>query len=162
MADDLITDEARAQIGKVTRRAQGTVVLKEAQRFAAACADHNPIYFDDDAARAAGYREMVVPPPYVQYAVLGVTDLAQLREDGILAGGERLPLKVSRVMYGGDEIEFLEPVYDGDEITAETRVVSIEQKDGSRGPFVLSTNETVFTNQHGVLVAKGRSFSIAR
>jgi acyl dehydratase len=59
-------------------------------------------------------------------------------------------------------MEFFAPVYPGDTIAAETRVASIEEKEGSKGPFVLTTNETTYTNQDGVVVAKSRTFSIAR
>ena len=164
MVESLITDEARAQVGRVTRRATGTADLKEAQRFAAAVGDRNPIYFDDEAARAAGYRGIVTSPMFLPYILNGVVDLTKLREDGIPGGGggSRLPLKVNRVMFGGEEIEFFEPVYPGDTISAETRVASIEEKEGSKGPFVLTTNETTYTNQDGRVVATSRTFSIAR
>jgi acyl dehydratase len=161
--ESLITDEARAMIGQVTRRATGVVSLKEAQRFAAAVGDRNPIYFDEEAAKAAGYRTTPIPPLFLPHVLHGVVDLATLRADGLPGGGgQRIPLKVSRMMYGGEEVEFYEPVYPGDTITAESRIADIEEKQGSRGPFVLTTNETVYTNQDGRVVAKSRSFSIAR
>ncbi|MBI2761687.1 MAG: MaoC family dehydratase N-terminal domain-containing protein [Chloroflexi bacterium] len=162
--ESLITDEARAQIGKVTRRTTGVVYLKEAQRWAAAVGDRNPIYFDEEAARAAGYEGIPIPPMFLPHVLHGVADLSNLRADGIPGGGggQRLPLKVNRMMYGGEELEFYEPVYPGDTITAEGRVASIEQKEGSKGPFVLTTNETTYTNQDGRVVGKSRSFSIAR
>jgi acyl dehydratase len=89
-----------------------------------------------------------------------VTDL---REDGIYrGGGRRVNLNVKRVMFGGEEWEFLQPVYTGDTITAETRLKSLEEKDGSSGPFVLQTTETTYTNQAGEVVARARGRSIAR
>jgi acyl dehydratase len=162
MTESLITDEARAQIGQVSRRVSGVVVLREVQRFAAAVGDRNPIYFDDPAARAAGYRGIIAPPLSIPHVVHGVADLAALRVDGIPEGGRRVPLRVNRMMYGGEEVEFLAPAYPGDTLTAETRLASLEEKEGSRGPFVLSTMETVYTNQDGDVVMKTRSFSIAR
>ncbi|MGH2586886.1 MAG: FAS1-like dehydratase domain-containing protein, partial [Dehalococcoidia bacterium] len=122
--ESLITDEARAQIGKVTRRASGVVYLKDAQRWAAAAGDRNPIYFDDDAAKAAGYKGIVTPPMFLPHVLHGVADLSTLREVGIPGGDggrSRIPLKVSRMVYGGEEFEFFLPVYPGDTITAEGR-----------------------------------------
>ena len=161
--DSFITDEARAMIGTVVRKQTGEVTLKEAQRWAAAVGDRNPIYFDDDAARAAGYRGIVTPPLFLPHALHGVVDLAQLRVDGIpISRGRGIPLTLSRTMFGGEELEFLLPVYPGDTITAETRVAAIDEKTGSKGPFVLTTMETVYTNQEGEAVARSRTFSIAR
>jgi acyl dehydratase len=161
--ESLITDEARAMIGAVTRRQRGVVSLLEAQRWAAAVGDRNPIYFDDEAARDAGYRGIVTPPLFLPHALHGVVDLARLRIDGIqVVKGSSVPLKVSRTMFGGEELEFFLPVYPGDVIEAETRVAAIEEKEGSKGPFVLTTTETTYTNQDGDIVAKGRTFGIAR
>jgi hypothetical protein len=38
----------------------------------------------------------------------------------------------------------------------------MEEKDGSSGRFVLTTNETTYTNQDGEVVAHARQKSIAR
>lgn len=161
--DSLVTDEARAMIGTVTRRQRGVVSLLDAQRWAAAVGDRNPIYFEEEAARTAGYRGIVTPPLFLPHALHGVVDLARLRVDGIpVVKGSSVPLKVSRTMFGGEELEFFLPVYPGDVIDAETRVAAIEEKDGSKGPFVLTTTETTYTNQDGDVVAKGRTFGIAR
>jgi acyl dehydratase len=161
--DSLVTDEARAMIGTITGRRAGTVSLKEAQRWAAAVGDRNPIYFDDEAARAAGYRGIVTPPLFLPCVLLGVVHVDELREDGIAAGRRGgIPLKVSRTLHGGEETEFFLPVYPGDTITGESRIAAIEEKEGSRGPFVLTTTETVYTNQDGEVVARGRTFGIAR
>jgi acyl dehydratase len=161
--DSLITDEARAMIGTITGRRTGTVSLKEAQRWAAAVGDRNPIYFDDEAARAAGYRGIVTPPLFLPCVLLGVVHVDELREDGIAAGRRGgIPLKVSRTLHGGEETECFLPVYPGDTITGESRIAAIEEKEGSRGPFVLTTTETVYTNQDGEVVARGRTFGIAR
>ena len=70
---DLIPPEAAAQVGAVVARASGEVVRRDWQRWAVAVGDHNPLWFDADHARAQGYDDVVAPPLYLQYAVLGVT-----------------------------------------------------------------------------------------
>ena len=50
MEESLITPEAKAMIGKEVGRQSGTLYRKEAQRFAAAVGDLNPLYFDDSVA----------------------------------------------------------------------------------------------------------------
>ncbi len=164
-ATSLIPPESLAMVGEpLGEPVSGTITLKESQRYAKAVDDLNPLYFDEDAAQAAGYRTLIAPPTFLAHVVVGHGDVADLREDGIYRGrgGRRINLAVKRVMFGGEEWDFLEPAYVGDTITAETRLYSLEQKDGGSGPFVLQTTETTYTNQDGTVVARARGKSIAR
>ena len=66
------------------------------------------------------------------------------------------------MMFAGEELEYLAPVYPGDSISATVRLESLEEKQGSSERFVLQTTETRYTNQHGVVVARARGRGIAR
>ena len=66
------------------------------------------------------------------------------------------------MMFGGEEWDFIEPVCVGDEITATTRLADLDQKEGSKGPFVRLVRETTFVNQEEQLVARSRQIGIAR
>ena len=162
----LIPPESLAMVGEpIGEPVSGTITLKESQRYAKAVDDLNPLYFDEDAAKAAGYRTLIAPPTFLAHVVVGHGNVADLREDGIYrrgGSGRGINLRVKRVMFGGEEWDFLEPAYVGDTITAQTRLHSLEQKDGGSGPFVLQTTETTYTNQDGVTVARARGKSIAR
>jgi len=163
MEESLITPEAEAMIGKEVGRQTAVVYPKEAQRFAAAVGDLNPLYFDDDAAKAQGYKGVIAPPMFLPQVLQGVTQLEALREDGVpIEGGSDVPVKAERLMAGGEEYEFLDTLYPGDAITAETRIQNVEEKQGRSGRFVLITRETLYTNQDGTLVARGRFSLIAR
>lgn len=160
----LIPEETFALVGKLLDEPlAGTITLKESQRFALAVGDRNPIYFDEAAARDAGYRGIVVPPIFLAWALAPHRPLEDLRRDGLYRGrGKRVALKVKRAMFGGDEWEYFAPVYAGDTITATVRLESLEEKQGSSGPFVLQITETRYTNQNGELVARALGRSIAR
>jgi acyl dehydratase len=162
----LVGPLALAAIGTEIARAQGTVVKKEFQRWAAAVGDRNPLYFDDEYARSHGYREAVMPPLYLQQVTLGVVDLDQLRPDGIPGGGgtsARIPLpKTPRWMAGGEDTRFFEPVYDADVITSVRSVVSVEQKQGRSGAFVVITSRVTYTRGDGTVVAEATMTTIAR
>ncbi len=160
----LIPEETLALVGELLDEpVTCTITAKESQRFALATGDMNPIYFDESAAREAGYRGVVVPPIFLAWAPAPNRPLEELRDDGLYkARGKRVTLRVKRVMFGGEEWEYLAPVFVGDTITASTRLESLEQKQGSSGPFVLQTTETRYTNQHGELVARARGRSVAR
>ncbi|MBI2766453.1 MAG: MaoC family dehydratase N-terminal domain-containing protein [Chloroflexi bacterium] len=162
--ESLVPPEARAMVGqRLGQPATGEITLKDAQRFAKAVDDLNPLYFDEAAAREAGYRTLIVPPTYLGYVTAQHGTLADLRIDGLYRSGSRGPqLRVKRVMFGGEDWDFLSPAYVGDTITAETRLAGLEEKDGASGPFVLMTTETTYTNQLGEVVARARGRSIAR
>jgi acyl dehydratase len=160
----LVPPETEAMVGKpLGPPVSAGITRREAQRYARAVGDLDPIYFDESAARAAGYDGLVAPPTFVGHAVVEGSTLGDLREDGLWVDrGQRLRLAVSRTMFGGEEWEFRAPVLVGDTITAERRLGKVEEKDGRSGPFVLIHNETTFTNQHGEVVAVSRLVGIAR
>lgn len=163
-SESLVSDEARELVGEaLSEPLTATISAKDAQRFAYAAGDLNPLYFDAGAARAAGYKTTLVPPTFLAWALAPFRPVDQLRTDGLYRGdGRRVNLRVKRVMFGGEEWDFLVPVLAGDTITAETRLKDLEEKTGSSGPFVLQTTETTFTNQRGEVVARSRGKSIAR
>jgi acyl dehydratase len=163
---DLVPDEARAMLGQhLSEPVTATITAKESQRFALAADDLNPIYFDEESAKAAGYRTIVVPPTFLGWALGPARPVTDLRTDGLYKGAEgarRVTLNVRRVMAGGDGWEFLAPIYAGDTITSEARLKTLDEKEGGSGPFVLQSTETTYTNQHGEVVARMTGRSIAR
>jgi acyl dehydratase len=161
---DLIPEETLALVGELLDEPlTSTISMKESQRFALAAGDLNPIYFDESAAREAGYAGIVVPPLFLPWALSPNRPLEDLREDGLYrARGKRVSLRVKRMMFAGEEWEYLAPVHPGDTITATVRLESLEEKQGSAERFVLQTTETRYTNQHGVVVARARGRGIAR
>ena len=167
MDDDgtsLIPAATRALIGNAEGSSVSVEITAEgSQRYAQAVGDLNPVYFDVGAARSAGYRDLIVPPTYVQYALVRGRSLEDVREDGLfLSKRSAMLLRVSRTMFGGEEWDFLGPVHVGDRITAAGRLAGLDEKQGSKGPFVRITRETTFTNQDGEVVARTRQIGIAR
>jgi acyl dehydratase len=162
--EGLIPEETKGLIGELlSEPLSGVITAKEAQRFALAADDLNPLYFDEEAAKAAGHRTTLVPPIFLAWSLAPARPVSEVREDGLYkSAGRRVALNVKRVMFGGEDWEFFEPVYAGDRITSETRLKSLEEKHGSSGPFVLQMTETTYTNQDGRVVAKAIGRSIAR
>ena len=160
----LIPDETQAMIGQpLSEPVTATIMDERDERFALAAGDLNPLYFDKAAAKAAGYRTTLVPPVFLAWSLNPPRPLSEVRVDGLYRGeGKRVTLNVKRVMFGGEEWEFLAPAYAGDTFTSETRLRSLEEKTGGSGPFVLQMTETTYTNQDGEVVARARGRSIAR
>lgn len=161
----LVPEETRKLIGeRLSEPLTATITAKEAQRFALAADDLNPLYFDEAAAKEAGYRTTLVPPIFLAWSLTPARPMTEVREDGLYKsyGGKRVTLNVKRVMFGGEDWEYFEPVYAGDTITSETRLKALDEKSGGSGPFVLQMTETTYTNQDGQVVAKAVGRSIAR
>ena len=71
MPSSLIPPDSLKRIGEVLSGPFTVrIELREAQRYAYAVGDLNPIYFDETAAIAAGYTTLTVPPLSVSYTHL--------------------------------------------------------------------------------------------
>src|SRR5690349_6353165 len=118
--ESLIPAEARRMVGeRLSEPITSTITANEAQRSALAADDLNPLYFDESAARAAGYRTTLVPPIFLAWSLAPARPVDQVRIDGLYRGdGRRVTLNVKRVMFGGEDWEFLAPVFAGDTITS--------------------------------------------
>ena len=148
----------------VAATATGEVNRRDWQRWAAAVGDDNPLWFDPEYARAQGYRDIICPPLYLQYAILGVTPLDEVRPDGssgAMSGSLTFPLAPRR-MAGGESTTFHMPAYHHDEIDMVRTIESIIEKHGRSGRFVLVTWRTVYHNQRRELVAEATTSMIAR
>jgi acyl dehydratase len=160
----LIDDESASRVGTVAATATGEVNRRDWQRWAAAVGDHNPLWFDPDYARAQGYRDIICPPLYLQYAVLGVAALDGLRPDGssgALSGSLAFP-RAPRRMAGGESTSFFGPAYHRDDIEMVRTIESVVEKHGRSGQFILVTWKTVYRNQHDELIAEATTSMIAR
>ena len=165
MSEHTLIDAASAsRVGTVAATASGEVNRRDWQRWAAAVGDHNPLWFDPEYARAQGYRDIICPPLYLQYAVLGVTTLDGLRPDGssgAASGGLAFP-RAPRRMAGGESTSFFGPAYHRDEIEMVRTIESIVEKHGRSGRFVLVTWRAVYHNQRRELLAEATTSMIAR
>lgn len=162
--ESLIDAESAARVGTVVATASGEVNRRDWQRWAAAVGDHNPLWFDAEYARAHGYRDVTCPPLFLQYTVLGVTKLADLRPDGSsgAATGSLAFPRAPRRMAGGESTTFRLPAYHRDEIQMVRTIESIVEKEGRSGRFVLVTWRGEYRNQDGELLAEATMSMIAR
>ena len=148
----------------------GEVRALDFQRYAATVGDLNPIYFDDEAARAAGYPGIVAPPNFLTSIIewgLGPLE-SEMREDGNhqgaiaekLIGMKAEDLEGLRMMGGGNEITFGDPVRPGDAVTLTRRFVETYERSSRMGKLVFIVHENTYTNQHGRTLAVVRETNI--
>ncbi len=130
-------------------RAIGEITALMFQRYAIAVGDLNPIYFDDAAARAAGYPGIVAPPNFLT-SVLG-WDAGPAEPDLLEDGTERAVLVPEieglRLMGGGHELAFGQPVRPGDVVTARRKLVDLYQREAKFGLLTFAVSDIVYTNQ---------------
>lgn len=162
--ESLITEEARAMIGRQSEPVTGyKVTAHEIRRYCYAIDDLNPLYVDDEHAARSKNGGIVAPPLFFGIPFARDVPVGELSEDGTPRRREtRPPLRASRVMAGGTEIEFFAPIRPGDVITSQSRIADIYEKVGRSGPLAFTVNETTYTNQRGEIVARERSTGITR
>lgn len=131
-----------AQVGATRREHLGVVRRRDFERFAVAAGDANPVYHDDEAARAAGHPGVIAHPVFLS-AVMGWRagpDEADLRADGSWEDGlVGSILGGLRLMGGGQDIEVRRPLADGDDVTVETEVAALDLKTTERGDLLVLT-----------------------
>jgi acyl dehydratase len=138
-----------ALVGKTYDPVTFDVDADRIRQYAEAVHEDNPVHHDADAAREAGFRDVVAPP---MFAV--VYSAPAMGGPIFEAIGEALP----RMVHGGQEFVWGEPVCAGDAITTETTVKEIYEKDG-KGFYVF---ESVSKNQDGAEVVRATWTNIVR
>jgi acyl dehydratase len=119
------------------------------REFARAIKDDDPLYFDE--AYAEGQGGMLAPVTFLVTVALW--------DDG--EGRPPVPLDMTRLLHGEQEVEYFCPVRAGDVLTAVTRVADVYTKPGRRGgAMTFVVNETDFTDAGGAVVARLRNVRI--
>ena len=136
--------------GKTYEPKTYAVGREKVREYANAVGETNPVHLDVEAARAAGYADVVAPPMFaVVYSALAMAPAVLDPEVGI---------NLAMMVHGGQEFVWGDPVVAGDEITTTASVKEISERDG-KGFYVF---ETVSTNQDGETVATGTWTNIVR
>lgn len=145
--ESIITDEMRAAIGRETEPEIREVDRTQIRLFARSVGHTDPIYYDVEAAKAAGYRDLPAPPGYLGTPVYHPAKPPRFLE----APQPKVPL--TRGLNGGTEFEYFEDIVAGDVLTATTRLADIQERGGSLGVMLITTTITTFRNQDGRIVA---------
>jgi len=137
-------------IGKTYEPVLYAVGREKIREYARAVAETDPVHLEVEAARAAGYADVVAPPMFaVVYSAPSV---------GPPIFDPEIELNFAMMVHGGQEFVWGAPVVAGDEITTTTSVKDIRESDG-RGYYVF---ESVSKNQRGEEVCRGTWTNIVR
>jgi acyl dehydratase len=137
-------------VGKTYPPFEYEVGREKIREYANAVGETNQVHFDRAAAQDAGFRDVVAPPMFaVVYSAGSVGPPIFDQEIGI---------DFMRMVHGGQEFEWSEPVCAGDVITTEATFKDFSEKDG-RKFYVF---ESVSRNQEGQEVVRGTWTNIVR
>jgi acyl dehydratase len=137
-------------IGKSYPAVAYAVGREKIREYASAVGETNPLYFDLDAARGAGYDDLVAPPMFaVVYAARAVGP-------GIF--DPDVGINFAMMVHAGQEFVWGPVVVAGDEITTAASVKDI----ADRGGMAFYVFESVSENQRGETVCTGTWTQIVR
>ena len=137
-------------IGKTFAPATYAVGREKVREYAHAVGETDPLYLDVEAARAAGYADVVAPPMFaVVYSLPAVWPALFDEEVGI---------DFARMVHGGQEFAWGPVVVAGDEITTTASLKDVGERRGN-GFFVF---ESVSVNGQGETVCTGLWSNIVR
>jgi acyl dehydratase len=137
-------------VGKAYPPVSYAVGREKVREFAAAVGEENPLHDDLDAAREAGYADVVAPPMFA--VVFGGRAMAPALFD------PEVGIDFSRMVHGGQEFVWGPPVVAGDEIATEVEVKDVSE----RGGLQFFVFESRSTNQDGETVCTGTWTNIVR
>jgi len=155
-----ITDEMRAQIGKESPPWSYEVTTTSVRMFARGVGYTDPVYFDVDAARKAGYRSLPAPPTYLGTPVF-IPGKSSDTFSGPAAGGPSLNHGLPGLLDGGTETEYFDTICAGDTLTVVSSLAALDVRESrSLGKMLITTSQTTYTNQDGKVVAIQRGQAI--
>jgi acyl dehydratase len=132
------------------KRAVYAVGREKIREYALATGESDPRHLDPEAARAAGYPDVVAPPMFAAVYCGPAIGPALLDPE--------VGIDFARMVHGAQEFSWHAPVVAGDEIATEA---TLEEK-AERGGLQFFTFRTVSVNQRGETVCEGKWTNIVR
>ena len=139
-------------IGKLSEPNTVEVERGRLRFFAKAIGETNPIYTDENAAKAAGYRALPAPPTFA-FSL----DLEQVNP---FADIEGMGVSLDKLLHGEQNFTYHAPICAGDTITLQSKVVDIYDKKGGALEFLVQ--DYTLKNQDDQLVAEVRRTLVVR
>ncbi len=120
--------------------------------FAKAIGETNPVYSDEDAAKAAGYPSIPAPPSF--------GFCLEMESNSLWDNLDAMGVPVGKILHGSQSFTYHEPICAGDRITFVTKISDIYDKKGGQLEFVVE--DSTATNQNGTLVAELQRVIVVR
>ena len=120
--------------------------------FAKATGETNAVYFDEDAARAAGHPALPAPPTFAfSLSLLSPEPFSTLTLFNV---------DIGRVLHGEQRFSYSGQIYAGDRITLKQRIRDVYDKKGGALEFIVQETEAM--NQHAEVVGLSTTVTVVR
>ena len=149
----VITQEMRDAIGVEGPQTVLEVDKTAVRMFARSVGHTDAVFYDEDEAKRRGFRSLPAPPGYLGTPVYHPRAASDADAP---AGPNRFKTPYKRILNAGTDIDYLADICAGDTLTSRSHIVEFAERTGSIGPMLITTTETVYTNQDGKVVAKSR------
>jgi 3-oxo-4,17-pregnadiene-20-carboxyl-CoA hydratase alpha subunit len=157
IAESIITPELRNWIGRKSPLAQLEIMtVSDVRRYIDATGDANPLWLNDEFARAAGYRSRLLPPTLVGWVPFSLREGADRSDTTDLRRQLPLPKDYTNVRNAGSETEWLQAVYPGEQLSTQSCVVDIVVRQGRAGLGIYVTQEEQVLNSRQEIVMRRR------
>jgi acyl dehydratase len=120
------------------------------RRFAEALGDYNPIYYDEEYARAMGYPTIIAPPTFPA----SFHSSADLRE--------LLGIGIKSLLHAEQSFEYERPILAGDRIYVATKVAEVADRSGPAGKMAVAVIEDEGRDEEGNVVFRARRTLVVR
>ena len=110
----------------------------------------NPIYYDEEAAKKAGYQGIPVPPTFPTCTFFWTGG-------GLVALTKTLGIDINKLLHREEEYEYFGSISAGDVITRKMKVIAMLKKGTGSKTVEVTVLETELINQRGELVLKSRT-----
>jgi acyl dehydratase len=137
-------------VGKTYPAVDYAVGREKVREFASAVGETNPLYFEPEHARAAGYADVVAPP---MFAVV-----YQIKSVGPALFDPEVGINFAMLVHGAQEFVWGPLVVAGDEIATTTTIKEI----APRGEMTFYVFEAASHNQRDEIVCTGTWTNIVR
>jgi acyl dehydratase len=155
-----LTEEMRSHIGEENDPWTCEVTTTSVRSFARGVGYTDPVYYDVEAARAAGYRSLPAPPTYLGTPVF-IPGRSSDTFSGPVSTRRGLQHGLKGLLDGGTETLYHADICAGDTLTVSSKLANLEVKESKAlGKMLVTTSEARYTNQDGKLVAVQRSQAI--
>jgi acyl dehydratase len=164
MSDAIITPELRQWIGRKTPLRQLEIIsAADVRRYVDATGDANPLWLDDDFARAAGYRSRLLPPTLVGWVPFSFKEGTERAnsDPGDLRRQLPLPREYTNVRNAGSETEWIEPAYLGDQLATQSAIVDITARQGKAGLGIyIGQEEQVLNSRQQIVLLRRHTLAV--